>query len=123
MKSRRNLLWFDGLAALTAGVLVLLLRGWLSRWYDLPEQLLLFTGVVNLVYASYSVPLAARVRRPMGRIIFLAVANLIWSVICVTLAALYYSTASLFGMAHLIGEGLFVGGLACLEYRWRDDLQ
>jgi hypothetical protein len=31
-------------------------------------------------------------------------------------------TASAFGLAHLVGEGLFVGGLAVLEWRRRERL-
>ena len=123
MNSRRRLLWVDGLGALAAGIVVLLIKGWLSQWYALPEQLLFFTGVVNLIYASYSIPLAARAIRPMSWILFLVVANLTWAIVCLTLAFSYSATASLFGMAHLIGEGLYVGGLGCLEYRWREDLR
>jgi hypothetical protein len=100
-----------------------LIKGWLSAWYALPEQLLLFTGVVNLIYASYSIPLAARVNRPLSWILFLVAANLAWAVVCFSLAFMHWPTASVFGMAHLIAEGLYVGGLACLEYRWREDLR
>jgi hypothetical protein len=32
-------------------------------------------------------------------------------------------TASIFGMIQLIGEAIFVGGLACLEWRYRKELQ
>jgi hypothetical protein len=32
-------------------------------------------------------------------------------------------SASVFGVAHLAGEGLFVGGLAALEWRERERLR
>jgi hypothetical protein len=120
MDARRRILWVDGLAALVAGTVVLLISGWLSAWYRLPKELLLVVGGVNLGYASYSLSLAARSIRPAKLIVLLVVANLLWAIVCLILAVLYSDTASLFGLAHLVGEGLFVGGLACLEWRWRN---
>ncbi len=117
---RQWVLWIDATAAALAGVVVLFVSGWLSGWYGLPQELLISIGVVNLVYASYSSSLAMRMRRPKALILFLVSANLLWSVVCVVLALIYRDTATLFGLAHLLGEGLFVGGLGGLEWRWRD---
>ncbi len=50
----------------------------------------------------------------------LVAANLLWSVVCIILALTYEDTATLLGLAHLLGEALFVGGLAGLEWRWRE---
>ena len=117
---RRWVLWIDATAAALAGVVVLLISGWLSGWYGLPQELLISIGAVNLVYASYSSSLAMRRRREKALIVFLVSANLLWSVVCVILALIYRDTATLFGLAHLLGEALFVGGLGGLEWRWRD---
>ena len=117
---RQWVLWIDATAAALAGVVVLFVSGWLSGWYGLPQELLISIGVVNLVYASYSSSLAMRMRRPKALILFLVSANLLWSVVCVVLALIYRDTATLFGLAHLLGEALFVGGLGGLEWRWRD---
>ena len=119
MRLRHRLLWIDGLAGLGAGLVILLASGWLSGWYGLPTKLLLFTGAVNLAYGSYSLPLARRRLRPLGMIVFLAAANLFWTLVCFGLAFHHRHDASIFGLVHLIGEGVFVGGLALAEWRFR----
>lgn len=99
------------------------MAGWLSEWYQLPKDFLVLIGLVNLAYASYSLSLAMRLKRPTNLILLLVVANLTWSVACLRWAVVFSETASLFGLAHLAGEALFVGGLACLEWRWRELLR
>jgi hypothetical protein len=123
MDVRRKLLWIDGMAAAAAGVAVLLSGGWLSKWYELPRNLLLLIGGVNIAYASYSLSLAVRVERPKALILLLVLANLVWAVVCLRWAVVFAETASPFGIAHLAGEGVFVGGLASLEWRWRELLR
>ncbi len=123
MDIRRRLLWVDGLAALSAGVAVLLVSGWLSAWYRLPQDLLVCIGLVNVAYAAYSISLALRSVRPQKLILLLVVANLTWAGVCLTLAINHSDTARIFGLAHLFGEGMFVGCLACLEWRWRELLR
>ena len=120
MNFRANLLWIDGLGALIVGLLVVGLSGFLSSFYGLPRGILLFTGVVNLIYCSYSLTLAARSSRSLRLIKILVVANLAWTPVCFTLAALYFEGATVFGLIHLIGEGIYVGSLACLEWCWRE---
>lgn len=122
MSAVKNLLWIDCTAAALAGTAVLLLSGWLSELHALPRGLLLFTGAVNLLYATFSFTLATRARRPRALITLLVVANLSWAVVCLGLAAAFAGTATLFGLGHLVGEALFVGGLAALEWRWREEL-
>jgi len=39
----------------------------------------------------------------------------VWALVCTSLAVRWAGTATLFGMAHLLAEALFVGGLASLE--------
>ena len=88
------------------------------------SNLLLLIGVVNLLYGSFSLPLARRRQRPLVLIQLLAVANLAWALFfCFRWAYVYGDTASLFGLAHFVGEGIWVGGLGVLEWRWRESLQ
>ena len=120
---RRNLLWIDGSGGLIVGVLVVALAHWLAEWHQLPYDFLLLMGVANLAYGTYSLTLARRAIRPMGLIVFLVVANLTWAVLCARWAVLYWDTASPLGLLHVGGEGLYVGGLAILEWRYRDRLR
>ncbi len=108
----------DWVAAAVAGVLVLSLRGWLADLYGLPAALLLVVGVVNLAYGGVSFTLAVSSRG--GRVPFLravAAANMAWAVCCFVLAGVWSGEASAFGIAQLVGEGLFVGTLGVLEWR------
>ncbi|HYR10197.1 MAG TPA: hypothetical protein VEQ60_20655 [Longimicrobium sp.] len=118
----KNLLWVDCIAGALAGVAVLMLSGWLSGLYALPRELLLANGAVNVLYASYSFSLARRARRPGSLISLLVFANLAWAVVCLWLVSVFSGSATWFGIGHLAGEALFVGGLAGLEWRWRDQL-
>jgi hypothetical protein len=122
MRIIRNLLWIDCIAGALAGVLVLLLSDWLSRLYSLPPRLLIFMGLVNLIYASYSFSLAIRRARPKALIILLAVANGTWTLVCLALATHFFETATFLGIGLLVFEAIFVGGLASLEWKWRDHL-
>ena len=122
MRLLRKLLWVDCTAGLLAGVAVLSLSGWLSRLYALPCGLIVAMGVANLAYGTYSWSLARRARRPRPLIVLLVVANATWAVLCGLAAARLAGTASGFGLAHLVGEGLFVGALAALEWSQREQL-
>jgi len=115
-----NLLWLDCGAAALVGTGVLLLSGPLSTLEGLPRELLLFTGVINLIYGSYSFSLAVRSERPARLIKLLVLANLAWVPVCFALAVAFADDATPFGFAHLIGEGIFVGLLAIVEWRNRE---
>ncbi|MFN0122671.1 MAG: hypothetical protein ACKV2V_19410 [Blastocatellia bacterium] len=123
MISPRKLLWIDGLGGLVAGIAVLLASDWLSQWYRLPPGFMFLIGVANLAYGSYSLSLAARARRPKVLILLLVVANLTWTLLCLRWTVIFAGTASWLGLAHLVIEGLYVGGLGCLEWRWREQLR
>jgi hypothetical protein len=116
----QKLLWVDCTGAALVGVTVISLSGWLSRLEGLPQEVLLFTGAVNLLYASYSFSLAVRAERPMRLIKLLVFANLAWVPVCLGLVVAFSSTATPFAYAHLVGEAVYVGGLAVLEWRNRD---
>ncbi|MFN0107485.1 MAG: hypothetical protein ACKVZH_01420 [Blastocatellia bacterium] len=119
----RKLLWVDGLAGATVGVAMLLLERWLRDFYQLPLNLYLLISLANLAYGCYSLTLASRAKRPKFLILLLIVANLTWAALCARWVFVYATTASFFGLAHLLAEALFVGGLACVEWRWREQLQ
>lgn len=118
-----KLLWIDGLGGAVAGAVVLLVGSWLSAWYQLPRDLLILMGVANLGYGMYSLSLARRSIRPKNLILLLIVANFFWAVVCVRLAVAFAQTASWLGLAHLVGEALLVGGLASVEWRFREQLR
>lgn len=118
----RNLLWIDSVGGLCAGVVVLSLSKWLSEVYALPRPLLLVMGAANLSYGLYSGSLAWRQIRPRGLLRVLVVANATWAALCWLAAMRLVETASVFGLMHLTGEGLLVGGLAALEWRERERL-
>jgi hypothetical protein len=80
-------------------------------------------GVANLAYGTYSGALARRARRPYALLVLLVVANATWAVLCGVAAVALAGTASAFGLAHLVGEGVFVGALAALEWRERERLR
>lgn len=119
MRFLRNLLWVDCTAGATVGVVVLAASGWLSRLEGLPQAVLLFTGAVNLLYACYSFSLAVRAERTMAQIKLLVFANLAWAPVCLGLALRFREHGTAFGFAHLIGEAVFVAGLAALEWTQR----
>ena len=122
MGAVKNLLWIDCMAAALAGSAVLLLVPWLAPLHGLPPGLLQFIGATNLLYGGYSFSLALRRRRPQALIAVLVVANGAWALACVGMAVRFADSATGFGMAHLVGEALFVGGLAACEWVWRAQL-
>lgn len=122
MSILRRLLWIDCTAGAVAAAAMFALSPWLSRLYGLPRGVLLLMGAANLLYASYSFSLARRGERPMSLIKLLVYANATWVLVCFGLAVRFWERATLFGLAHLIGEALFVGGLAALEWNQRHRL-
>lgn len=117
-----SLLWVDSLAGLIVGVFMLLLSGPLSRLYDLPQAGIVFMGTMNLAYGSHSFSLARRKARPKALLLLLIAANACWGVLCIAAAFAFASSASYLGVGSLAFEGLFVGGLAILEWRRREIL-
>lgn len=118
----KRLLWVDCTAGAIVGVVVITFTGWLSQLEGLPRKVLLFTGVVNLLYACCSFSLAIQAERPMLLIKLLVFANLTWVPVCMVLVMFFWEQASPIGFAHLVCEAIFVGGLAVLEWNQRDQL-
>ncbi len=119
----RTLLWIDSGAGLTVGTLVLLLNRWLSRLYALPPGFIIGMGAANVAYGLFSFSLARRRTRPLALLRLLVVANATWAALCVLAVAAVAPYASPLALASLSFEGLFVGGLAALEWRHRVALQ
>lgn len=118
----RHLLWIDSGAGLLVGVGMLVFSAWLSELYALPRPLLVAMGVANLAYGTYSGLLARRERRPYLLVVLLVAANATWACLCAVAAVRFASTASTFGLVQLVGEALFVGTLAAVEWRVRERL-
>lgn len=113
-----QLIRIDWIGAAVAGLLVLLFSNWVADLYSLPITLVRALAWVNLAYSSFSFTLAMASREgrvPLLRVV--AVANLVWTLCCFVLAARWLGEASVFGLAHLVGEGIFVGALGVLEWR------
>ena len=120
MRVLRSLLWIDCTAGLLNGALTLVFSGWLSALYALPVDLLIFMGVANVAYGTFSFSLARQGVRPRALVVLLVAANALWAVLCGLTAIVVASHASPFGVAHLLIEGSLVGGLAALEWRHRE---
>jgi len=119
----RHLLWIDCTGAAVAGVFVLAFSGWLSRLEGVPQEVLVFTGAVNLLYAGFSFSLAIRRVRPGRLLTGLVIANLAWAPVCIGLLIAFSASATPFAVVHLGGEGVYVAVLAVLEWRNRDLLR
>lgn len=117
------LLFIDGGAGLVVGASVLLLSPWLSGFYGLPRPLILVMGVANVGYGAYALSLARRPQRPLALLTALIIANAFWAALCAATALVVARDATYFGLAHLVLEALVVGGLATLEWRYRDSLR
>lgn len=115
----QRILWVDCLAALVTGTLIILLSGWLSSLYGLSVTLVIGHGLVHLVYGAYSFSLAVRKSRPLALILLLVFGNAAWAVLCFVFAAILSGSASIVAVGHFIFEGLFVGGLAAIEWTQR----
>ena len=119
MDWRRHLLWIDCTAGGAVGALVLALHGWLSGLYGLPERFVFAMGIANLAYAAYSFSLARRRQRPEAAIRRLAGANVAWAAFLLAVVPAFAPQATAFGIATLVAEAAFVGGLGVVEWRNR----
>lgn len=111
-----RLLWIDGLAALSVGILVLLLRDFLSELFELPVWLLILQSGITLCYAAYSLALARREQRPRWMIRTLANGNWAYALFVIGLLIWFYPSCSAFGVAYFLAEILFMGALGWLEH-------
>ena len=119
---QRNLLPIDYTGGWLAGVVMLALSGWLSWLYALPFWFVIVNAAANLVYGTFSFSISRQARRSVTLIATLAFANIAWGVCCFLTAYFVSGIASIYGLAHLIFEGLYVGGLGWLEWKERHNL-
>ena len=119
---QQKLLWLDCIGGLVVGAVVLLAAELLSQWDGLPIGVVRFVGFANLAYGSYSIWVATRNPRSISIVKILALANMAWLVVCIAITATYWNEISVFGVIHLIGEGLYVASLGAIEWTWRESL-
>jgi hypothetical protein len=116
--SPRACLLVDSGGGLLVGVGVLALSGWLAPLYGLPIDVVRFLGVCNLAYGSFSGSIL--LLSPPPRLVAtraLVIANGAWPLVCVALGLAFRDVIGLLGAAALVGEGVYVGGLALVERR------
>lgn len=114
----RSLLWIDCTGGLLVGTIVLATSAWLSTLFALPVGFVILMGAANLAYGAFSFSLARRATRPRALLQLLATANIAWAVLCGVATVVFASEASPFGLAHLVVEGVYVGCLGLLEWRY-----
>lgn len=119
----RRLLWIDGGGGALVGAIVLVLHRPLAGWYGLPAGAVLLLGAANLAYGTYALSLARRALRPAGMLMALIAANAAWPLVCAAILLAHLDELRALGVLHLVGEGLYVGGLAAVEWRLRDELR
>jgi hypothetical protein len=115
--------WIDGCAGALGGLVTLAIGPWLAGVYALPIELMRAHTAANFAYAAYSLFLASRRTRPLPALVLLVFANAAWAGLCLRWAFVHAETASVFGLAHLLAEAAFVGGLAVAEWRSRNVLR
>lgn len=118
----QSLLRIDCAAGLTMGVLVLLLREPLARFYGFAEGALVFAGATNLLYACYSGALAIAAWKAgtvsRGSVTALAFGNMAWLFGCIGIVASQWGTGRAIGHAFVLVEGVVVATLGLVEYRY-----
>ncbi|MCU0346997.1 MAG: hypothetical protein MUC59_08630 [Saprospiraceae bacterium] len=114
--SLTKLLYFDGLAGLVVGIFLLAMREPMSGLLGLPTWLLTLQGILNLCYASYSLPLARRGHRPRWMLWTLVVANLAYALFAAVLLTQFYASCTGLGVVYFLLEVVIIGGLGVVEW-------
>lgn len=115
----RSLLWIDCAGGLTVGAFVLNFTDWLAALYAFPVELVRVMGTANLLYGAFSLSLARRAVRPRALLVLLVSANITWAVLCAAAVVVLAAHASRIGLATLLFESVYVGGLGALEWKHR----
>lgn len=123
MKNASILLWVDCSAGAAVGIATLLMHPWLVDFYGFSKEFILVIGGANVLYGCFSFTLAVQKKRATLQFGILVAANVLWACLCLVFAATHWDTASAFGIAHLILECLFVGGLGVFEWLYRNQLR
>ncbi len=117
-----RILWVDCLGGLVVGVLVILLHHQISEWENLPLWLVVSFGGANLLYGAFSMYTTTRRPRPKILVKILAIANMLWLLVCLATVATFWHQITLLGVLHILIEGVYVAGLGFTEWRWRHRL-
>jgi hypothetical protein len=109
----------DAVAGLVVGGVGLALTGMGVRGevLGLSQAVLFVVGGANILYGSFALSIVVPSPPKTSRIALLIAANLVWCAGCLLLLAHHADGASLLGRVYLLGEAVFVGGLAALEWR------
>lgn len=94
----------------------------MADFYGFSLELVTLLGAMNVLYAAPGLCLGALRKRPVWLLTFLIVANAAWAVTCLVIAGAVWSSARGFGLAQLLVEAVFVGGLAVVEARHRAEI-
>ena len=116
---KRNILWIDCLGGLSVGAVMLLLSRQIANLDALPVSTVIAMAFANVVYGSFSLYVTIQDPRSQFLVRVLAVANMCWFLFCVLIVASNWKTISLPGILHVLGEGIYVGFLGFIEWRWR----
>ena len=117
--SKDKILWVDCLGGLFVGAVVLSICTLLSEWESLPAAIVFSMGVFNLVYGCYSLLVATRKPRPLLIVKVLAIANMLWLIVCLAIVIAFWQQISVLGLLHVVGEGSYVFALGLTEWKWR----
>lgn len=117
--SKVTILWIDCLGGLMVGFFVLLFCSLISAWTNLPTSIVISMALANLLYGSYSLYVTTRKSRSILLVKILAVANICWLFVCISIAVYYWQEVSALGLLHVIGEGIYVAALGLVEWRWK----
>jgi hypothetical protein len=120
--TKQNILWVDCIGGLFVGVLVLCLCRLISSWGGLPIRIVAMVGFANLFYGTYSLWLTTRTPRPMVFLQILALANMAWLLVCISIVVSHWSEITILGITHKLTEGIYVAGLGYMEWQWREKL-
>ena len=122
LSDKQNILWLDCIGGLLVGVLILSFSNLISELDGLPLGIIRFVGFANLIYGSFSIWVTTRSPRKMILVKILALANIAWLVVCITIVATYWNDISWFGTIHKLVEGIYVSSLGVIEWRWLKSL-
>lgn len=117
-----RVLWLDCLGGLFVGCVVLSICRLLSQWENLPLSVVMMMGAANLCYGCYSLFVTTRRPRPREYVSALAMANMIWFVVCSVVLIGWWDQITPPGIVHVAGEGIYVGALGFTEWKLRDRL-
>ena len=117
-----RILWLDCIGGLVVGCAVLAFCGLLSDLENLPISIVGVMGFANLIYGGYSFFVTTRRNRSKRLVGILAIANMTWLFICVSILIFYWHRINTIGLVHVLGEGVYVATLGLVEWRMRERL-